>query len=83
MTKKIGQSASADLTELDDEFPAGLVAFPELCEHSSSMEASMLNGAGVGMSKIEHSPAQWRKPYLRKRKARHKPEPPSGGTADT
>jgi len=24
MTKKIGQSASADLTELDDEFPAGL-----------------------------------------------------------
>jgi len=24
MTKKIGQSASADLTELDDEFSAGL-----------------------------------------------------------
>jgi hypothetical protein len=24
MTKTIGQSASADLTELDDEFPAGL-----------------------------------------------------------
>jgi hypothetical protein len=47
------------------------------------MEASMLNGAGLGMSKIEHSPAQWRKPYLRKRKARHKPERPSGGTSDT
>jgi hypothetical protein len=43
----------------------------------------MLNGKGVGMSKMGHSLAQSRKSYLRKRKAGYKPEPLSGGPAAT
>jgi hypothetical protein len=77
MTKKIGQLASADLTDSMTSFRPGWQHSPNCANILPLWKASMLNGAGVGMSKIEHSPAQWRKPYLRKRKARHKPDPPS------